>query len=75
VEQIAEPRFNQDRFVKAQTYVDLSLSYEVTKNVSVQFDAINITKEKYESYLDDPSRPRDIRYTPTTYGVGLRFKL
>jgi iron complex outermembrane receptor protein len=75
VEQVAEPRFLQDRLVKASTYVDLSLSYEVTQNISVQFDAINLTKEKYESYLGDPSRPRDIRYTPTTYGVGLRFKL
>ncbi|MBB3220201.1 TonB-dependent receptor [Pseudoduganella umbonata] len=75
VEQIAEPRFLQDRFVKASTYVDLSLSYEITPNISVQFDAINLTKEKYESYVGDPSRPRDIRYTPTTYGVGLRFKL
>ncbi|GGY15576.1 TonB-dependent receptor [Pseudoduganella dura] len=75
VEQVAEPRFLQDRFVKASTYVDLSLSYDITSNISVQFDAINLTKEKYESYVGDTARPRDIRYTPTTYGVGLRFKL
>lgn len=75
VEQIAEPRFGQDRYVKAATFVDLSLSYAINKNVSVQFDAINITKEKYESYLNDPIRPRDIRYNPTTYGLGLRFSL
>lgn len=75
VEQIAEPRFLQDRIVKAATYVDLSLSYELTKNVSLQFDAINLTREKYESYLGDPQQPRDIRYNPTTYGLGLRFKL
>ncbi len=75
VEQIAEPRFGQDRYVKAATFVDLSLSYAINKNVSLQFDAINITKEKYESYLNDPIRPRDIRYNPTTYGLGLRFSL
>ncbi|TWI67315.1 TonB-dependent receptor [Pseudoduganella lurida] len=75
VEQIAELRFLQDRFVKASTYVDLSLSYEITPRISVSFDAINLTKEKFESYLEDTSRPRDIRYTPTTYGVGLRFKM
>jgi iron complex outermembrane receptor protein len=75
VEQIAEPRFDQDRYVKAATYVDLSLSYAINKNVSVQFDAINLTREKYESYLNDPIRPRDIRYNPTTYGLGLRFTL
>jgi TonB-dependent receptor len=75
VEQIAEPRFGQDRIVKPATFVDLSLSYAINKNVSIQFDAINLTKEKYESYLGDPVRPRDIRYNPTTYGLGLRFSL
>ena len=75
VEQIAEPRFGQDRIVKASTFVDLSLSYALTKNISIMFDAINITKEKYESYLGSEIRPRDIRYNPTTYGLGLRFSL
>jgi TonB-dependent receptor len=75
VEQIAEPRFGQDRHVKPATFVDLSLSYAINRNVSVQFDAINITREKYESYLNDPIRPRDIRYNATTYGLNLRFTL
>jgi TonB-dependent receptor len=72
---LSEPRFGQDRHVKAATFVDLSLSYAITPNISVNFDAINITKEKYETYLNDPIRPRDIRYNPTTYGLGLRFSL
>jgi TonB-dependent receptor len=72
---LAEPRFGQDRHVKAATFVDLSLSYEMSKNLSLQFDAINITREKYETYPNDPIRPRDIRYNPTTYGLGLRFTL
>lgn len=75
VEQIAEPRFNMDRIVKASTFVDLSVSYAIHKNVSLQFDAINLTHEKYESYLASPMIPRDIRYNPTTYGLGLRFSL
>ncbi|WP_162252952.1 MULTISPECIES: TonB-dependent receptor [unclassified Massilia] len=75
VEQIAEPRFFQDRIVKASTYVDLSVSYALNKNLSLQFDAINLTHEKYESYLGSEIRPRDIRYNPTTYGLGLRFSL
>jgi TonB-dependent receptor len=72
---LSEPRFGQDRHVKAATFVDLSLSYAITPNISVNFDAINITKEKYETYLNDSIRPRDIRYNPTTYGLGLRFSL
>jgi iron complex outermembrane receptor protein len=43
--------------------------------VSLQFDAINLTGARYESYLGDPMMPRDIRYNPTTYGLSLRFKL
>jgi TonB-dependent receptor len=75
VEGIAEPRFGVDRIVKATTFVDLSVSYALSRNVSLQFDAINITRAKYESYLGDPMVPRDIRYNPTTYGLGLRFSL
>jgi TonB-dependent receptor len=75
VEQIAEPRFGQDRIVKAQTYVDLSIGYALTPNLTLNFDAINLTKERYESYLGDPIRPRDIRYTPTTYGLSLRYQM
>jgi outer membrane receptor protein involved in Fe transport len=55
--------------------VDLSVSYALNKNLSLQFDAINLTHEKYESYLGSEIRPRDIRYNPTTYGLGLRFSL
>ena len=75
VEQIAEPRFGQDRIVKASTYVDLSLGYALTPNLTLNFDAINLTKERYESYLGDPIRPRDIRYNPTTYGLSLRYQM
>ncbi|WP_312511719.1 TonB-dependent receptor [Massilia sp.] len=74
VEQIAEAPYNQDRIVKANTFVDLSIGYEINDKVSLQFDAINLTREKFESSLGD-YQPRDIRYNPTTYGVSLRFKM
>jgi TonB-dependent receptor len=74
-ETIAEPPFNLNNIVRAATYVDLSLGYAITKNVSVTFDATNITHTKYESYIGDPSRPRDIRYTPSTYTLGVNFTL
>ena len=74
VEQIAEAPFGQDRVVKAATFVDLSVGYELTKNVALQFDAVNLTKAKYRSSLG-PYQPRDVRYNPTTYGVSLRFTM
>lgn len=74
VEQIAEPPFDQDRVVKGTTFVDLSIGYEITPKVSLQFDAINLTRAKFESSLG-PYQPRDIRYNPTTYGLALRFRM
>ncbi|QNA89269.1 TonB-dependent receptor [Massilia sp. Dwa41.01b] len=74
VEQIAEPPFNQDRIVKANTFVDLSIGYELSRNLSLHFDAINLTHAKFKSELG-PYQPRDIRYNPTTYGLSLRYKL
>lgn len=74
VEQIAEPPYDQDRVVKATTFVDLSIGYELTPNVSLHFDAINLTKAKFESELG-PYQPRDIRYNMTTYGLSLRYKM
>jgi TonB-dependent receptor len=74
VEQIAEAPFNQDRVVKATTFVDLSIGYELTRNLSLHFDGINLTHAKYESSLG-PYQPRDIRYNGTTYGLSLRYKM
>lgn len=74
VEEIAEAPFGQNRMVKGATFVDLSIGYEINDNVSLQFDAINLTRAKFESTLG-PYMPRDIRYNPTTYGVSLRFKM
>jgi TonB-dependent receptor len=74
VEQIAEPPFNQDRVVQASTFVDLSIGYELNRNLSLHFDAINLTGARFQSSLG-PYQPRDIRYNPTTYGVSMRFKM
>ena len=70
---LALPRFVEGEAFDFEKLYDVT--YELTKNLTLQFDAINLTKEKYESFVGDESRPRDIRYTPTTYGLALRFKL
>jgi iron complex outermembrane receptor protein len=74
VEMIAEAPFNQDRVVRATTFVDLSIGYELSRNLSLHFDGINLTRAKYESSLG-PYQPRDIRYNGTTYGLSLRYKM
>ncbi|KQQ97175.1 hypothetical protein ASF77_04240 [Massilia sp. Leaf139] len=74
VEEIQEPPFFQDRIVKAATFVDLSIGYEITPQLSIHFDGINLTREKFESSLG-PYQPRDIRYNQSTYGLSLRYKM
>lgn len=71
-------RFGFDNRVKASNWVDLSIGYELTKSVALQFDALNLTKESYRSYQANGGleyQPRDIRYGSTAYSFGLRFKL
>jgi TonB-dependent receptor len=74
VEEILEPPFFQDRVVKAATFVDLSIGYQLTRQLSIHFDGINLTHAKFESALG-PYQPRDIRYNQSTYGLSLRYKM
>ncbi len=74
-ESIAEPPFNLNNVVRAATYVDLSLGYALSRAVSLQFDATNITHTRYRSYIGDSLRPRDIRYTPATFTFGVRVSM
>ncbi len=67
--------FSLDERVKASNYVDFSLGYQLSKNLTLQFDALNLTKENYESYLGDPISPRDIRYGSRVFILGVRWKL
>jgi iron complex outermembrane receptor protein len=54
--------------------LDGQLSYNVTDNVTLTFDAINITNEKIEQYSGDTFRPRAIYDNGRQYYAGVRFK-
>jgi iron complex outermembrane recepter protein len=78
IEALNTGRFGFDNRVRASDWVDLSIGYELTKNVSIQFDALNLTKESYRSYQANGGldyQPRDLRYGATAYSLGLRLKL
>jgi TonB-dependent receptor len=72
---LSEPPFNLDNTVRAATYVDFSISYAINKTVGISFEAVNIGGTKYRSYIGHESRPRDIRYTPGRYAVGVSVAL
>jgi len=68
-------RFQLDNRVQASDYIDLSIGYQLNKNISLQFNALNLTGEHYESYQGDVMRGRDIRYGTSEYLFGIRWKL
>jgi len=56
--------------------VDFSLAYDVDKRFTVVLNATNLFGAVLHQYWGDgTSRPRDIRYTDRTVGLGLRFKM
>jgi TonB-dependent receptor len=78
IEALNTGRFGFDNRVRASNWVDLSIGYDLTKNVAVQFDVLNLTKESYRSYQANGGvdyQPRDIRYGSTAFSFGLRVKL
>jgi TonB-dependent receptor len=58
--------------VKANGRLDFSIGYDVTENVTVSFDGINVNGGKYYSYFDTESFPHDIRLDDTFYGASVR---
>jgi TonB-dependent receptor len=58
--------------VKANGRLDFSIGYDVTENITVSFDGINVNGGKYYSYFDTESFPHDIRLDDTFYGASVR---
>ncbi|MFT3790197.1 MAG: TonB-dependent receptor [Rudaea sp.] len=62
--------------IKPANQLDLSLGYDVNKNLTVVFNASNILgADLHQFWGDGDTRPRDIRYQDRTVGLGLRVKL
>jgi TonB-dependent receptor len=60
------------RTVKARSQLDASASINVTKNISLSFDAFNLTDATRAEYESDPMLPRRIDYDGRTYQATLR---
>jgi iron complex outermembrane receptor protein len=59
---------------KSLSELDAQLSFNVTPQVALTFDAINLTDEKIEQYAGDTFRPRAIYDNGRQYYAGVRFK-
>lgn len=54
--------------------LDLSVRYAVTDNVSVYFDANNLSDETYVAYEGDALHPTEVEQVGRRYLAGLRFR-
>jgi iron complex outermembrane recepter protein len=58
----------------ATSSLDASLSYNLTENISLNFDAVNLTDEEIEQYSGSKNRPRAIYDNGRQFYGGVRFR-
>jgi TonB-dependent receptor len=66
---------SQDRTVDAQTQVDLSVAYQLSKQVQLVFEANNVNNEKYYVYQGAKQFNTQYEQYGRTYKVGLKVSL
>jgi TonB-dependent receptor len=65
----------QDRIVDAQKQVDFSLSYQISKQVQLSFEAANLNNEKYYVYLGSKAQNAQYEQYGRTYKVSLKVSM
>jgi TonB-dependent receptor len=65
----------QDRIVDTQTQVDLSVAYQLNKQVQLVFEANNVNNEKYYVYQGAKQFNTQYEQYGRTYKVGLKVSL
>jgi len=61
-------------FVKAYNQLDLNISYDITKNISVSFEGINLTKSDVTTYARTTNEPWFVVEGSSRYLFGARWK-
>ncbi|MCF5827214.1 TonB-dependent receptor domain-containing protein, partial [Pseudomonas syringae] len=64
---------DHDQYVDAQTFVDFSARYSLTKNLKVSFEAQNLTDQPYFVYSGHRAYNGQYEEYGPTYKVGLTF--
>ncbi|MET0267925.1 MAG: TonB-dependent receptor [Duganella sp.] len=65
----------QDRVVDSQKQVDFSLSYQLSKQVQLNFEAANLNNEKYYTYLGSKRYNAQYEQYGRTYKLGLKVSV
>jgi TonB-dependent receptor len=66
---------SQDRVVDAQKQLDFSLSYQLSKQLQLNFEAANLNNEKYYVYLGSKAYNAQYEQYGRTYKVSLKVSL
>lgn len=70
-----QPTFNDVEGTHGSINVDMSASVQVTKNVSITFEGINLTDEYTDQYIDSAADRLSVyHHTGRQYYFGARFK-
>lgn len=65
----------QPEYTDAYGQLDMSVSYDVTDNITLSFDGINLTDETRLQYFGQRNRVSLVEMTGTRYQLGLRVAL
>ncbi|MCV6613474.1 MAG: TonB-dependent receptor [Cellvibrionaceae bacterium] len=64
--------FGQPELVEASENIDISLSYDITDNLTLTLEGNNLTNERLMMYQVNKTRVRDVEYNGSRYWLGLR---
>lgn len=67
-------RDEDERGFHSTLYIDASASYQVSDNLKLSLEIINLTNEKEEQYSDSNDRPYNITTSGTNYFVGFTYQ-
>ncbi|QYF88203.1 TonB-dependent receptor [Brevundimonas sp. PAMC22021] len=65
---------NSEEGVNDTLNIDASMSYDINDNFTVSLEAINLTDEYVDRYVDIADRVSDYRHTGREIAIGLRWK-
>lgn len=65
---------NSEEGMNDMTYIDASMSYDITDSLTFSLEGINLTDEYNDRYVDVADRVSDYRHTGREIAVGLRWK-
>lgn len=65
---------NSEEGMNDTTYLDASMSYDISDNLTFSLEGINLTDEYNDRYVDETNRISDYRHTGREIAVGLRWK-